>query len=350
MNIQIVTVYKSKNFGSYLQADCLYQELKKYGAVYFVDAGARNLNFFNFLRECKKNVFGKDQKLIATIVECCFNLVEYIKLLILWNKLPHKRNNCADITVLGSDEIWNIKRGNLISPIFFGENISSFKFSYAPSVNNSEYADFLKNKKFIELINNIDVISVRDKKSKEMLTEITENKVEVVLDPTLLNDPAKIAFKPKRPYIAVYIFQASINEQDVRKIKDFAQKNNLDIVSCGLYLNWCDYCVHSKLGNAFYIFEQAAYVVTNTFHGTAYAINYRKNFVSIVKKNDKILNLLSQFGLENRCVSSGDEIESVLMTPVNTKQINDVLLNQREKSLGFIRSCISRKQGAEEQI
>jgi hypothetical protein len=80
----------------------------------------------------------------------------------------------------------------------------------------------------------------------------------------------------------------------------------MPIVSAGQFINWCDKCVHSRKGNPFFIFKNASYVFTNTFHGTAFAINYETQFVSFCKAKPKITNMLMQFGLQDRIVGSDD--------------------------------------------
>lgn len=340
MRIQIITVYKSKNYGSYLQAKGLAEQLSNYGQVKFLDTKIRRLSVADFLRDTKKSFLKRKNK-IAAVKEIIFNTHEFLNYIRLWNALPHTTDSLADVSVLGSDEIWNIRRETLISPVFWGEGIDSYKIAYAPSVNNSSSEDFEANNKCIDLLKTIDCISVRDNKSKEVLLPFLDRNIDVVLDPTLLTTPNNYDFKFRKPYIAVYLFEANITDADITNIKALAQKEDLDIVGAGLYFEWCDYCIHSKNGNPFFIYENAIYVITNTFHGTAYAINYQKNFVAIIHNNDKILSLLKEFDLTERCVNSGEDCSSVLHRPFDNSHIKKLLEEKREKSIDFIQSSFN---------
>ncbi|HHX70418.1 MAG TPA: polysaccharide pyruvyl transferase family protein, partial [Gallicola sp.] len=226
------------------------------------------------------------------------------------------------------------------SPVFFGKDIPSKKISYAPSVNNSNLEQFIANTEYVRLLCEIDSLSVRDHKSKEIIEELTGKKTEIVLDPTLLTDPPIYKIGINEPYIAVYVFEANLSDKDIDKIRGFAKKHKMKLVACGVYLEWCDYCIHSKHGTPFYLYYKAEYVITNTFHGTAFAINYKKNFISIVNNNDKIINLLKEYGIDNRGIKTGEDLEQTLLNEINYEKIEQTSKQLRIFSVDFIKKSI----------
>lgn len=339
MNISIVTVYNSHNYGSLLQAKQLQRALEKYGIVSFYDSHSRKL-IKTFLRKSKK-IIATSENVIDKVKGPIFELCETKKLQQCWRSLPSSES-CeeADLVVLGSDEIWNVTRAVCRYPVYWGANISAFKVAYAPSVNTASVADMQINQEYIQYLKEIDCVSVRDKHSKEVIGHYIQNEPRIVLDPTLLYPPEQYHFDYKKPYIAVYLFYGSLKTEEITEIKNFAKKKNMALISAGQYISWCDLSVHSQNGDPFFIFKNAEYVITNTFHGTAYAINYNTRFTAIVKGKTKVEELLEQFGLSNRIVSDASEFEKIMEAEINYETVNELLNLYRSQSFEYINESI----------
>lgn len=167
MNICIVTVYNSYNFGSFLQAKNLYLYLKSQGHnVTFYDGKNRSL-FRGCIRKIKKNAINS-KNILKTIKGLFFELKEYKILKKAWKQLPKTNSKEGfDCVILGSDEIWNISRIECQKEDFWGKGFNCTKIAYAPSINNAQSSQF-DNSKYIEYLNNIKHVSVRDDYSKEI--------------------------------------------------------------------------------------------------------------------------------------------------------------------------------------
>lgn len=339
MRINIITVYGSYNHGSYLQAVNLYKAFAPYGDVYLVDTGTRK---WNALRTAyrRTKLFARYTKFTKIPKILVYECVEAFTVKKLWKSTEHINIIDADLCVLGSDEIWNISRKECQYPVFWGYGVKTGKISYAPSINTAGMADFKKYPNYIKYLNEIDNISVRDMNTKITLSHYTNKNISVVLDPTLLFDPEVIPFHYHKDYIAVYSFVGQISEEAQKEIREFAKKRNLDLIATGQTVPWCDKCVHSKKGNPFYIYKNAKYVITSTFHGTAYAINYRKDFITFGNNNTKILELLDQFDLKDRNVTVGTDIKTLLDKKVDVQSIDKKLKLYREKSFDYINNAI----------
>ena len=185
MNICIVTIYNSPNYGAFLQAYVLYNVLKELGhEVTFLDTGAR--------KQSKKIIKSTIKKIILFKFEkAYFELKKYwvFKKNIQYCDLCKNDNsmNNQDIFVFGSDEIWNISRSEINKyPILFGVGIpDSYFVSYAPSINKTTLDEVLCNRNFLNALQRFDKISVRDKHSQKILNLITT--VEYVADQFLYN-------------------------------------------------------------------------------------------------------------------------------------------------------------------
>ncbi|MBQ1474410.1 MAG: hypothetical protein IIZ32_03830, partial [Ruminococcus sp.] len=93
--------------------------------------------------------------------------------------------------------------------------------------------------------------------------------------------------------------------------------------------------------------EGAELIVTSTFHGTAYAVNHRKNFVVLTNHNDKVEELLRLFHLEDRMIHSADDIRKVANKDIDYTQVNETLRQMRERSFGYLESALETNKDCE---
>ena len=347
MKIAVITVFNSHNYGSFLQARALGEALRSYGDVTFYNSKTRN-NFKIFIGKAKRTIKFRE-KLSDILKGPFYEFKEWLQIRKCWKSLSSSTEiGHSDVVALGSDEIWNITRAVCRFPVYWGGGIDAFCFSYAPSVNQSTVEDFAAYPEYIDYLRQIDRLSVRDTHSQKVITELAQRKAQIVLDPTLLQKPKEETFRFDRPYIAVYVFEGSLGKEDQNRIIRFAREKGMPLISAGQFLNWCDHCVHSRDGNPFFIFKDAAYVITNTFHGTAYAINYEAQFISFGKAKPKIKSMLAQFGMEDRIVDKNATINEIADKTIDYSVINDRLHTLREQSLAYIESAIDEYQHTKE--
>ena len=85
-------------------------------------------------------------------------------------------------------------------------------------------------------------------------------------------------------------------------------------------------------------FRDAAYVVTDTFHGSVFSIKYNKQFAVIVRdmNNNKLSFLLQQFGLQNRIVSDMERLSAIVDMPINYDKVNEKILSERKRSIRYL--------------
>lgn len=338
--IAIVTVYKSNNYGSYLQAKALYTILKKYDdQVCFLDFNQRKYQIFRGIVSSIVKMYGIKR------LKRTFQNYQY------WNKLPSITlkgiSNRDDITyVIGSDEIWNVKKKGMLYPQFWGINLKGKLFSYAVSSNNSRYGDIIESG-FYTRLNDFKSISVRDQTTFETISKLTNNPVSVVLDPTLLFDVDFYAKQVKRKkipfdYVAAYTLSDKGYAHEIEALRSIFRSKNLKIISVGIWKYWCDSYIINEDFNPYLEYVDAKYVVTNTFHGTAFAINFEKQFVVFSQNNQKITDLLNQFGLGNRNIfgKSQEEILNVLNQKIDYTRILDIKNEMRKKSITFIEDSL----------
>lgn len=346
MIVAVLTVYNSPNYGSCWQACALCQQISKYNHhVVLYDTGARS----TWKRITKPALLSFVKNILhGNIEKAKFQLLRLKSFKRILKAFPIikkdvKKLNVCDVVVFGSDEIWNVKRNEMSQfPIFWGKGVSGpKKITYAVSVNDASEENLIEYGAS-EYLKKFDGLSVRDQWSMNQIQPLVSQTITKVLDPTLLQTPSdyeKYAGKALKPgYIALYFFSPKSDE--ISQIKNIAKLTGKRLVSIGSWLDWCDECVVCE--NPFTYYNDADLVITNTFHGTAFAINYSKQFISFSEGKTKILELLDEFDILDRIADghTDKELVRILNNKINWAKIQEILDQKRIDSKKYISQAI----------
>ena len=99
-------------------------------------------------------------------------------------------------------------------------------------------------------------------------------------------------------------------------------------------------CVFPSVSGWLAGFRDAQFVVTDSFHGTVFSIIFNKPFVAILNSErgaSRFISLLSILGLENRLISTGDEVSEEHLRPIDYTEVNKILNEWKLKSINYIR-------------
>ena len=338
--IKIITVYNSLNPGSYLQALALYNVIQKeYGEVSFLCTKTRN--------PIKESLKQSIKLIIKMEFKYAFKQfvmgVKYQKLINKFNISYKKDDN--DIFILGSDEIWNIARNEMIKyPIFWGEGLNKKKcISYAPSINYATKEQLESCEYVRKNLEEIYSISVRDTYSKEILQQINNRNIIEVCDPTLLLDRdyyKKIESKKSfKNYIFVYASPSKLTKEEINDIIKFAKKTNKKLISYNIYHQWCDEVVYGEPSVFLSLIHNADYVFTSTFHGTIFSLIYNKQFV-VFGKNKKVEEIIKKVKLNN--FYKDNNIDGIIKQKIDYTNINSLLDKERDIGLYYLNSNINK--------
>ena len=104
------------------------------------------------------------------------------------------------------------------------------------------------------------------------------------------------------------------------------------------------FCGDTTVEGFIQLFEYASYVVTSSFHGTAFAINFGVPLYSVVNElngnDDRQASLLFGLGIENCLVPVGKSFEDI--SPIYDIDKEQNKLNTlREESLNYLKDSIS---------
>ena len=368
MTATILTFWQKENYGAVLQAVALQDTCKVIGLdVNLAKFEAKGIER-SFLRKIKSLLWISIRKLLG-FRERIHKTDEFRNRWIssspflkdkedLYNYLDSR-----DICIIGSDQIWNPQ---IIIPasnpfLLRGSKFSGKKIAYAASFGIQSIQDKFK-EIYAREIKKFHAISVREKTGLEILSSLEIWSTQVVLDPTLLLNKdqwIKKAAKTsrKRPYVLCYIMPGKKEVSSIYKIAKIIskQRGNIEIIYLGdreyKGLLQSNYDVSAGPSEFIRYFADATYIVTNSFHGTCFSVNFEKDFNSVIEvsstsetRNSRIVDFLSLVGLQSRIIKHplrGINSEPELdFSRVNYMKINNTLKSLREDSLKFLNSAI----------
>jgi polysaccharide pyruvyl transferase WcaK-like protein len=344
MKIGILTFHDGINHGAYLQCYGLYKTIENLGH----DVKVVNYkNFKHWYREYKCFLWTKNPVLLFA------NIKKILKFKKSQKKLPktiftfsHKKveKEKFDVIIIGSDRVWDYKNSFFgLDPIYFGSFLNSKKlFAYACSFGCVKPNDHVP-RGVIFGLKKFSKISVRDENSLKILKRITYKPVRLVLDPIFLYpylEEEKIC--KYNNFILIYSYQMSLDQ--IKQIKIFASKKNLNIIAIAYSQPWCDKNIiaispFEWLG----YFRNANYIITSTFHGTIFSIKYEKQFITLpnISINNKIEYILKISGLKNRILQNQSDTEKLLDSPINYKIINRKISKHIMESKKYLEESIN---------
>ena len=231
-----------------------------------------------------------------------------------------------DIYCVGSDQVWNYTNGYSILPFlldFVPENKK--KIAFASSIGLSSISKEAKDI-FKKYLSKFDFIAVRETQAYDLLNNLLEQKIDVVLDPTLLlckedwQHIAKYEMCPKEKYLLLYIVTIKPCQYAIKLAEKIATERGLKIVR--LFRSAASYDAKPSMINLpdagpsdfVGLIEKADFVVTNSFHGTVFSVNFQIPFYTIIKpqkdNNSRLYSILNKLKMTNRLITIGDKIPS----------------------------------------
>ena len=261
-----------------------------------------------------------------------------------------------DILVAGSDQIWNYIHTDRLDVYFlmFANKLGIKKISYAASISINDIPKRLR-KDYCKYLNNIDCLSVRELDGAAMIKRYWNMNAEVVLDPTLLITKEEwinnVAVEPaiKDKYLLIYTLSGSPHIRNLAW--NIANKLGLKVVN--IKSNFVeeepDGTIHYyEVGPAEWVglWSKASYVVTDSFHGTAFSINFNIPFTTLVNPvstmNSRVLSILPIIQLTSRIAYDNvDRIDESEELDVDFGFANDIINLWRQKSLRFINKSLN---------
>lgn len=254
-----------------------------------------------------------------------------------------------DGVIIGSDEVFALHTGP--TPVFFGHGCPADKvFSYAGSFGPTtiEDVDRLNCRALVSSgLRSMAGLSVRDRNSMRIVRDLTGREPVPVCDPVILYgyEREMAAFPPVNlpPYLLVYAYDRNMNDPaEVERIRTFARRHGLKIVSPGFYHQWADWNVNADPVELLRYFKNARFVVTDTFHGCVMSIITERNMAVKLRGNEnKLFNLLEEYGLTGRILSDDWNLDALFSGTVNYETLHGEVLRRRGQSMSYLNQMMN---------
>lgn len=265
-----------------------------------------------------------------------------------WDKKITKN---YDAVVFGSDQVW---RPQYAIPIekYFGDFLGDSqikRISYSASFG-TEINEFTEEqiRKCGELLSKFSAVSVREKSGVEKCKTLFGVESKWLIDPTMLlskEDYSNLYKKTSIPRfqgeIGVYILDRNANieqklEQLSRKIGKtlFTMNSKYENLNAPIVERF-----QPPVEQWLRAFDDAEYIITDSFHACVFSILFNKPFVCIGNKsrgNARFDSLLGLFGLEFRLVEELSDIEEKILIPIDWDRVNKILKEKRKEANEFI--------------
>lgn len=260
-----------------------------------------------------------------------------------------------DIYMTGSDQVWNPKCMKGDDSFFCAWKSDSKRVSYASSFSTSIIPDIYK-EHYCSHLRKYDYLGVREQSAVELIRNLVDRDSVVVCDPTMLLSKADYLpllkhsnIHKKKPYILVYALTYAYDpypQMDliIKKIKDILK---LPVVY--LYTNSIDKFHYkgaiTSAGPCEFVdlFMHASFVITSSFHGTVFALNFGVPFYSIVpdevNEDSRIMSLLQLVGASDRAIRVSQQVSKVEVG-MDYLPINRIIENFRSDSNEFLKESL----------
>lgn len=343
------------NYGSFLQAYALKRLIEKVGntEVEFVD--------YEYERSLVKRDI--ERRSIVGRILLNRNIPYYIKKKMYLKKRDqlhlknlegigitnqHNTNSDLDVLVIGSDEVFNCmqpypvgySRG-LFGKGYFDANVISYAASFGHTKLNQLIECGIKDE-IADLLGHFSAISVRDVNSSSIVSELTGKTPALHLDPVLIydfsNERTSIK-KIEQKYIILYAYTDRLTKEEERYIKAFSKKMKMKIISIGNYQRIADENIACHPFDVFPYFENASFIITDTFHGTIFSIKTHAHFCTILRDSNrnKLHYLLSKLQCADREVSELSDIDKLFLIKKNYVETEKILNSERQKTMNFLK-------------
>lgn len=353
------------NYGSLLQYFALQTYLVRKGyEVYWIRFNEDKNNPNVIYKYIKKLVLNSNLKILTehfnkkgfnSFIEKYINLSDFE-----YRSYKEIKKNppLADLYIVGSDQVWN---GYSPDRYLMFIPHSKPKISYAVSFGKNTIKKYLKPLMWYYL-KGFKAISVREKAGIEICNSVGRKEAKYVIDPTfLLTKDDYMEFvnnekiqSEKDSYIFSYFVNPFNNNifpymKDCNKLKEQthcrlittaiqgAEKafNGENIINPSP-LKWIE------------LIANADYILTNSFHGMAFSIIMRKQFLVIPQKgageeqNNRQMDLLSTLDLNDRIYNDKMDLFEQINKPIIWDQIEPKIHHFVDYSKNFLYTNISK--------
>lgn len=267
-----------------------------------------------------------------------------------------------DTYIVGSDQVWRPIYNFNIDWMFLGfipVNTKAKRIALSASFGTSNWEFTEEETKRCSLLAKLfDAISVREISGVNLCRKYLGVNALQTIDPTMLLSPLDYEHlvnldKENTTSMQQCVFSYILTESEEKKnvVNRISQILSLPAQELKVKIKPMLYASEKSLlkkkpqpvSQWLRAFQEANFVVTDSFHGTVFSILHHCPFVVVANNargQARIETLLSTFKLKNRFLVS--DVESVINTPINWEEIDLILDEQRSILKSFLENALEK--------
>lgn len=363
MKTAVITLHYVTNFGSLLQTYATQSILEKLGfEVEIIDFRPIGLSF-------RRAIFPKSASVVNKIIKLPFrvacNIYQYLMVDSFLKQYIHlsaerynayaeleKRPPRADFYISGSDQIWNTQNAN--PPEDLGAYYLAFvggcpKIAYASSFGKTDFSPS-EEKTITDWLRVYSAISVREDSAVQILNRLGLEG-SCVVDPTLLLTPEEWKrFLGREKISKKYIFVYNLNRNKVLEQVAFALSNKtgweiVNFADTFEFINGANNRLWNTPLDFLHYLSNASYVITDSFHGTAFSLNFSRQFICAPapKYNSRLESILRQTNCMDRMIMTADEALRAAEQTIPYEMVQSRLTKMRDLSFAFLEEALKNE-------
>lgn len=371
MDVKVITRHSPSNYGSLLQSIATVHVIERLGhqceIIDYQRKDERGLKGVLTQLNCKGG-YGNLLKKLAYIAirypiekyaQVKFDRMRkcYLKMTKRCSSHKDLAKLSADAFMTGSDQVWGPMMNGYYDSAYFLQFVGkgSRKLAYAASFGKTKF-DESTVEAYKKMLSEYDKIAVREKSAVSLLEEWgLDNCLGQVLDPTLLfdsktwkdllvskHDSQKYANKN---YVLVYQIHNDPKLSDYAK--RIARQTGKELLRVNPYLHQKyrggKFICCPDLGEFLALIDNASCIITDSFHGTCFSINFGKQFIEILPNNatgTRNQSILELTGLSNRILRDFDDY-SLINQMIDYNEVHHILEVEREKSIDVMKNLLA---------
>jgi len=218
---------------------------------------------------------------------------------------------------------------------------NGYAVSYAASFGDSKFDE----NGLVELekrMKNFKAIGIREYGMVPTIEKMVDVPVKKVVDPTLLlkeEEYSEIVSDKKEEEKYLLIYARRYNPKMSAYAEKIAQENGWKVVEISLRATNKDkhkMAYDAGVEEFLSLVKNAEFVVTNSFHGLIFSVQFRKDYVVFSREqaDTKIAEISKLFGLSDRVLVNGDE---EFNKEINYDEVHSRIDEARKESLEFLK-------------
>lgn len=364
MNVKVITRHMSFNYGSLLQSIATIRVIESLGHVceiidyrrkdeygitsILTDVGRKKKWNHNLMKKWAYVLLRHPEE---TFIQYKFDKMrqKFLKLTPTYHTADEMKKLEADVFMTGSDIVWGPVLNGKYDPVYFLSFVADDKkkVAYAGSFGRAEFASQVL-AEYKQLLIRYHYLTVREDSAVCLLDKIGVHCDGQVLDPTLLLNKEQWEEYIEKNMSGKYVLVYEIHNNPLldNYAKHFASYVGLPLIRISpmfhQFIRGGKFVFLPDISSFLSYIKHATYMLTDSFHGTAFAINFNTQFIEVLPNSEtgiRVYSILRQTGLQNRVVNDYDDF-SLADNYINFTQVNKVIAEARKKSFLLLQKML----------